>query len=119
MTSKPAKIPPRPADVTYRSFMARLPQIDRENPPLEPINPAQRVTHEAIGTLAHVMDAIIRTEVAVLGHFPEALRLKVSRLLRATAERAEAANAALVCYKDHGTLTPRGARPRTKRRLKP
>lgn len=99
--------------------MARLSHSDAESAPLEPMNPAQRVTHEAIGALAHVMDVVIRTEVAVLGHFPEAVRLKVSRLLLATAEKAEAAHAELVCYKDHGTLTPRGARPRSKRRFKP
>lgn len=119
MTSKPTKIQPRSAEATYRSFMARLSHGDAETAPLEPMAPAQRVTHEAIGTLAHVMDIVIRTEVAVLGHLPDAVRLKVSRLLLATAEKAEAAHAALVRYKDHHTLTPGGARPRSKRRFKP
>ena len=110
---------PDPAgERAYAAFTRHLPAAE-ETPPPKPVQPSKRVTDEAIGTLTQIIDALARTEIAILGHLPEPARLKLSRLLLTTAEKADAARTTFSCYAAHGTLTPAGATPRHKHRLKP
>ena len=113
MTGNSVKLPIKPGERAYASFMRQMTNFD-ERPVPEPLAPADRVIHEALATLADVSDRLVATNVAVLGHLPEAVRLKLSRLILAAAEKAETAQSAFANYARQGTL----AQPRPRRDLK-
>lgn len=75
------------------------------------------MTQQTAATLAAMQDALAHSQAQVLAHLPDKVRLKLTKLLLATAERTASALQAFETYQAHGTLTPsRGAAPRKKPR---
>lgn len=90
MTGGPIKLPIKASERPYAAFMRHMTEADPAPKPA-PLAPETRVTRDAIATLAGIIDSLARMEVAVLGHLPETVRLKLSRLILAAAEKAETA----------------------------
>lgn len=108
--------------INYRAFARHLKRPDDVVPPPEPqpIDPKLRILAEARARFTRMEDELADAQAKILAHFPDAVRLKLSKLILAAAERTEAAHAALRLYEAHGTLAPpRGAKPRKKRSFKP
>lgn len=109
-------------DLPYAAFTRHLtPSADAAPEVLpQPVDPISRIAMESITRLAGIEEALAQSHVDVMAHFPPAVRLKLSKLLLATSERAELARTALSLFAAYGTLTPpRGAKPRKKPRFKP
>jgi hypothetical protein len=109
--SKPDRVPLRASERPYVAFMRHL-ATDEPEPLPKPLDPQQRVVGDAVAALADVIDRLGRTEVDIIGHLPDTVRLKLSRLILTAAEAAEASHVALVNFERHGALTP----PRDDRR---
>ena len=118
MTGNSVKLPIKPGERAYASFMRHFTDHD-ERPIPEPMLPADRVVSEALATLADVADRLVATNVAVLGHLPEAVRLKLSRMILAAAEKTETAQSAFANYARQGTLAQPRHRQNLKRRSRP
>ena len=110
-------------DLPYAAFTRHLtPSIDATpaKPVPQPVDPIARITSDSIARLTAIEDALAQSAIDVMAHFPDAVRLKLSKLLLAASERAQLTRAALSLYATYGTLTPpRGAKPRKKPRFKP
>lgn len=109
-------------ELPYAAFVRHLtpvsPPIDGNEP--KPIDPIQRITAETIARLAAIEEALAQAQIDVMAQLPEAVRLKLAKLLLTASERAELARSTFQTYAAHGSLTPpRGARPRKKPRFKP
>ena len=118
MTGNSVKLPIKPGERAYAAFTRHLTHHD-ERPVAEPLAPVDRVVREALAILADVSDRLVATNVAVLGHLPEAVRLKLSRMILAAAEKTETAQTAFARYARQGTLTQPGPRQNLKRRSRP
>lgn len=102
--NKPVRLPIPASEKPYATFMRHFSTVDDDRPAPQPLDPKDRVIRDAVATLAEVMDRLVRTEVDIIGHLPDAVRLKLSRLILTTAEKAEATHTALVNFARHGTL---------------
>lgn len=118
MSGNSGKLPIKHDERAYASFTRQLAHQD-DRPTPEPLPPDERVTRDALATLAEVMDRLIATDVAVPGHLPEAVRLKLSRLILSAAEKTEAAHAAFACYARRNTLSSPSTHRHHKRRSRP
>jgi len=109
-------------ELPYAAFTRHLtPSVDAAPavPQPTPVNPVTRITAESIARLDAIEEALAQAHVDVMAQFPGAVRLKLSKLLLATSERAQITRTALQLYQVYGTLTPpKGAKPHKKPRLK-
>lgn len=113
MTQRPRR------DLPYAAFTRHL--VRPENTPPRapeptPQPPHERVIEETKALLARVDDELVNAQAQILAHMPEAVRLKLSRLVLAAAERVDAALVAVANVERYGSIAPpRGAKPRKKK----
>jgi hypothetical protein len=104
----------------YAAFSRHLSTAAPAKPLPQPVDPVTRITIETLARLTAIEDALAQSHIEVMAHFPDTVRLKLSKLLLATAERCQLTRSAVALFAAHGTLTPPpGSPPRKKPRARP
>ena len=104
----------------YAAFTKHLtpttPAVLPANEP-KPIDPVQRITESTLAKIKIIQEVLAQAQVDVMAHFPDTVRLKLSKMLLATSEKTEIVQTALVQFQQHGTLKPtNGGKPRSRRK---